>query len=183
MVDGAGPASFESGRAGNVCRRPFAQSGQKRKNQTRPARAAAAWNYGTIHMAENRRRRQFRPPSRGVDRRNVDRVWPVHPEWHIAVCARTRTMDRLHRAAVVARPGAPVAGALGGRRDHRSCINPPERSQAAQERRADRGLERSGARTRAAADPQRPRGDRPVSRGASDGSRLPSFRLFRLSRL
>ena len=34
-----------------------------------------------------------------------------------------------------------------------------------------------------AADPQRPRGDRPPGRRASDGSRLPSFRLFRLSGL
>ena len=50
---------------------------------------------------------------------------------------RTRTVDGLYRAALATRPGAAMAGAVGRRRDHRSCIDTTECSQAAQDRRAD----------------------------------------------
>ena len=70
------------------------------------AHAAADSGYGPNRMAENRRRR-VRPAPCRLDRRNLDRLRPGHPERHFAVRARTRAVDRLHRAALAARPGAP----------------------------------------------------------------------------
>ena len=131
-------------------------------------------------MKESRRRRTKGIPhvaliietSTAYGRAIIRGATQVHP--------RGGAVDRLYRAALAPGLGPAVAGELGRRRDHLPRIDPAERPGHPRHRDPDGRPQRPGDGPGAAADPQRPRGDRAAGGRAPARSRVPPFRLLRL---